>query len=152
MTSTPWLDVARYRVIFADCDPMRIMYYGNYFRLFEIGRAELFRHLGHAFPKYIEQGLYLAVISADCRYRNPARYDEDLVIQATILDVGRVRLSIGYRVIGPEGALLAEGSTTHAVLNEEGRPQRIPPEFRDAALSVAKLRTLRAQPEPQPPS
>ena len=36
-------DVARYRVIFADCDPMRVMYHANYLCLFEIGRAESFR-------------------------------------------------------------------------------------------------------------
>ena len=35
----PLRPVARYRVLFADCDPMRIMYYASYFRLFEIGRA-----------------------------------------------------------------------------------------------------------------
>ena len=39
------IEVARYRVIFGDCDPMKIVYYGNYFRLFEIGRAELFRRI-----------------------------------------------------------------------------------------------------------
>jgi acyl-CoA thioesterase FadM len=56
--------VARYRVLFADCDPMRVMYYASYFRLFEIGRAELCRSLGHDFGSYVERGLYLAVTGA----------------------------------------------------------------------------------------
>lgn len=85
------IDVARYRVIFADCDPMRIMYYGSYFRLFEIGRAELFRKLGHPFPRYIAQGLYLAVIETNCRYLKPARYDDHVTIRAGVTDV---RLSL----------------------------------------------------------
>src|SRR6516165_2732910 len=75
-------DVARYRVIFGDCDPMRIMYHANYLRLFEIGRAELFRQLGHPFPTYVAQGLYLAVVEATCRYRKPARYDDEVIIRA----------------------------------------------------------------------
>ncbi len=138
MSDTKLIDVARYRVIFADCDPMRIMYYGNYFRLFEIGRAELFRKLGHPFPEYIARGLYLGVIETACRYHKPARYDDDLIVRAGISDVMRARLTILYEVTGLDGALLASGHTTHAVLNDAGRPQRIPPEFRDAALAMRK--------------
>jgi len=134
MAGATLIEVARYRVIFADTDAMRIMYYGNYFRLFEIGRAELFRQLGHPFPRYIEQGLYLAVIEATCHYIRPARYDDQVVIRAGVTDVGRARMTIGYEVHRDDGMLLVNGHTVLAALNEEGRPQRIPPEFKDAAI------------------
>jgi len=134
MPSGSLIEVARYRVIFADTDAMRIMYYGNYFRLFEIGRAELFRQLGHPFPRYIDQGLYLAVIEATCRYTRPARYDDQLIIRAGVTEVGRARMTIGYEVLRDDGELLVSGHTVLAALNEEGRPQRIPPEFKDAAI------------------
>jgi acyl-CoA thioester hydrolase len=137
MTGASLREVARYRVIFADCDPMRIMYYGTYFRLFEIGRAELFRALGHPFPKYIARGLYLGVIETRCHYLKPARYDDEVRIRAGIADVGRARLEIAYEVVGDTGETLATGLTVHAVLNEAGRPQRIPEEFRQAALASA---------------
>jgi acyl-CoA thioester hydrolase len=129
------VEVARYRVIFADCDPMRVMYYGSYFRLFEIGRAELFRRLGHPFKGYIDRGLYLAVIEAHCRYRKPARYDDDVVIRAGVAGVGRARLEIAYEILGPAGDVLVTGSTLHAVMDDDGRPQRIPATFRAAALA-----------------
>ena len=131
-------EVARYRVIFGDCDPMRIMYYGNYFRVFEIGRAELFRRLGHPFKTYIDQGLYLGVIETRCRYRRPARYDDELAIHAGIVDVGRARLQIGYEVRA-DADLLVSGSTVHAVMDDTGRPQRIPADFR-AMVEAAALR------------
>src|SRR6266850_8306954 len=92
------LEVACYRVLFADCDPMRIMYYGSYFRLFEIGRAELFRRLGHPFREYVARGRYLGVIETTCRYRRPARYDDELVIRAAITQFGRARVEIAYQV------------------------------------------------------
>ena len=133
------IDVAQYRVIFADCDPMRIMYYGSYFRLFEIGRAELFRKIGHPFPTYIERGLYLAVIEATCRYLKPVRYDDVLTIRAAVTEIGRARLEIAYEVASPQGETTARGTTVHAVLNEAGRPQRIPPEFKDAAHMLQRL-------------
>jgi acyl-CoA thioester hydrolase len=139
MTEAPQLvNVARYRVIFGDCDPMRIMYYGNYFRLFEIGRAELFRRLGHPFREYVARGLYLAVTAAACRYRRPARYDDELEIRAGIAAVGGARLSIAYAIARDDGEIVAEGHTDHAVLDETGRPQRIPAEFRAAARALGE--------------
>jgi acyl-CoA thioester hydrolase len=75
------------------------------------------------------------VIETTCRYQKPARYDDDLIIRAGIADVGRARLTIGYEIHAVDGDVLASGSTIHAVLNDEGRPQRIPPEFREAALA-----------------
>ena len=138
MPDSDLLEVARYRVIFADCDPMRIMYYGSYFRLFEIGRAELFRTLGHPFPEYIARGLYLGVIETHCRYLKPARYDDELIIRAGVSDVGRARIEIGYEIAGLDGEVRASGSTLHAVLNDAGRPQRIPHEFREAVLKHAQ--------------
>lgn len=130
------MDVARYRVIFADCDPMRIMYYGSYFRLFEIGRAELFRKIGHPFPEYIARGLYLGVIETTCRYLKPARYDDELTIRAAVTDVGRARLRISYEICNAAGEIIAAGGTVHVVMNEAGRPQRIPAEFKAAALGL----------------
>jgi len=132
--ATPTLpEVARYRVIFGDCDLMRIMYFANYFRLLEIGRAELFRQIGHAFPTYIARGLYLAVVEANCRYLQSARYDDELIIRAGFADVKRATLTIAYAIDRADGVALATGSTLHAVLDEAGRPQRIPVEIRATA-------------------
>jgi acyl-CoA thioester hydrolase len=129
-------DVARYRVIFGDCDPMRIMYHANYLRLFEIGRAELFRQLGHPFPAYVAQGLYLAVLEATCRYTKPARYDDEVLIRAGFGSVGHARLTICYEALGVERELLASGHTQHGVVDDNGRPRRMPPDFRAAALAA----------------
>ena len=132
------IEVARYRVIFGDCDPMRIVYYGNYFRLFEIGRAELFRRLGHPFAIYIARGLYLGVIETTCRYRRPSRYDDDLMIYAAVTDLRGARITIGYEIRNTDGELRVEGSTTHAVIDDAGKPQRIPKEFREAAQTLPR--------------
>jgi acyl-CoA thioester hydrolase len=128
--------VAHYRVIFADCDLMRIMYNGAYFRLFEIGWTELFRKLGQPLPEYIARGLYLAVIDARCRYLKRARYDDLLSIHAALRDVGPAKFTVDYEIVGPDGSVLAKATTVHAVVNEAGRPQRIPEEFAQAAATV----------------
>ena len=142
MAERPMIEVARYRVMLADCGAARTMYFGNYFRLFEKGRAELFRSLGHPFPEYIARGLYLAAIGASCRYLKPAYYDDELIIRAAVTEVRRARLTIGYEIVGPAADRLALGETVHAVLDDAGRPQRIPEEFRNAALQTCSARAL----------
>ena len=61
--------------------------------------------------------------------------ESDLVIRAAVTDMGRARLRIDYAVVGSDGTARASGHTAHAVLDEAGRPQRIPAEFRAAALA-----------------
>jgi acyl-CoA thioester hydrolase len=119
------------------------MYYGSYFRLFEIGRAELFRRLGHAFADYVARGCYLGVIETTCRYRRPARYDDEVVIRAAVVEFGRARVEIAYEVVAAGGAVVAEATTTHAVVDDDGRPQRITADFK-AAIMTAQEAALAA--------
>jgi acyl-CoA thioester hydrolase len=108
------------------------MHYEAYFRLFEIGRAELFRRLGHSFADYIARGQYLAVFEAECRYHKPIIYDDDVVIRAGAAEVGRVWVRIDYELAKDGGELLANGYTSLAAVDEEGKIQRIPIEVREA--------------------
>jgi acyl-CoA thioester hydrolase len=123
-------------VLFADCDPMRIMYYGSYLRLLEIGRAELFRRLGHPFAEYVARGRYLGVIEVTCRYRRPARYDEELAIRAAVASFGRARVEIAYEIAAADGALIAEATTVHALVDDDGRPLRIAADFKAAIMAA----------------
>jgi acyl-CoA thioesterase FadM len=54
-----------------------------------------------------------------------------------VTEIGRARITIGYEIHGLDGELRVEGSTTHAVIDDDGRPQRIPEEFREAVRKLA---------------
>lgn len=125
------MTVARRRIVFADCNARRVMHYQAYFRLFEIGRAELFRSLGHPFTEYIARGQYLAVFDLECRYHKPIVYDDEVVICAGVGEVGRVWVRIEYELRRDGGELAASGYTSLAAVDEEGRIQRIPIEVRE---------------------
>ena len=122
--------VATVRVIFGDTDAGGIVYYGNYLRWFEVGRAELMRRKGFLYLVTVERGVLLPVIEMGARYHAPARYDDVLRIHAEILDVGRVRLTFGYRIERDDGTSLVTGHTVHAFTGRDGRPVRPPAEFR----------------------
>ena len=121
-----------YRVIYGDTDNMGIAYYANYLRWFEIGRTELLRAWGLPYSEIESRGLLLPVAEAQCRYLAPAKYDDLLIIEAS-LDTGyKGGLRITYRVMSQdEQNLHATGYTRHAFVNTQGRVVRPPKFMRD---------------------
>jgi len=127
--------VATVRVIFGDTDAAGIVYYANYLRWFEVGRAELMRRKGFSSLVTMERGVLLPVIEASASYQAPARYDDVLRIYAGIRDVRGVRLTFGYRIERDDGVSLVTGHTVHAFTGLDGRPVRPPAEFRTLSIS-----------------
>ena len=123
---------ARYvvRVRYADTDQMGMAYHGNYLRWFEIGRTEMLRDLGTSYREVEEAGVRMPVLEAHCQYLRPARYDELLGIETTLVGLGRATMRFEYRVVREsDGELLARGTTEHCFLDPAGRPTRPPPFF-----------------------
>jgi acyl-CoA thioester hydrolase len=129
--------VATVRVIYGDTDAAGIVYYGNYLRWFEIGRAELMRQKGFSYRDVMERdGVLLPVIEAGATYHASARYDDVLRIHAEIREVKGVRLTFGYRIEREDGAVLVTGHTVHAFTGRDGRPVRPPAAFRALSKST----------------
>ncbi|MFM7230764.1 MAG: acyl-CoA thioesterase [bacterium] len=115
------------RVRYGETDPMGWVYYGNYLRWFEVGRAEMMRSLGRSYRQVEdEDGVLLPVLDARCRYFRGARYDELVAIETGVLDVGRASLRFGYRVVGEDGARCAVGYTEHCTTDRAARIVRPP--------------------------
>jgi acyl-CoA thioester hydrolase len=119
------------RVRYADTDQMGWAYYGEYFRWFEIGRAEMLRTLGVSYREVEDRlGMRLPVRDARCHYLKGARYDEALVIETAVAERSRAGVTFAYRVVGEaSGTLHAFGRTVHFFMDREGRPARPAPEL-----------------------
>lgn len=125
----------RIRVLYGDTDQMGQAYYGNYLKWFEAGRGEWFRQKGMTYRALEEQGYYLPVIEAYCRYLKPAYYDDLLCIATSASMPSPARLKFTYHIYkeGADGGCsevekIAEGYTVHAFLNSSKKPTR-PPAF-----------------------
>ena len=118
---------SRVRVRYAETDKMGVVYYANYLVWFEVGRTDLLRGSGWSYREMEVEGFSLPVIEAQCSYRQSARYDDDLDIRTTGTLLSRVRVRFNYEVVrAADDAVLAEGYTVHASLDQDGRPRRLP--------------------------
>jgi acyl-CoA thioester hydrolase len=118
------------RVRYGDTDPMGWVYYGNYLRWFEVGRAEMLRSLGRTYRSIEEDaGVLMPVLEARCRYFHGARYDELVCIETGLLATTRATMSFGYRVVGEDGERCAIGHTEHCFTNRAAKLVRPPIEL-----------------------
>jgi acyl-CoA thioester hydrolase len=139
------------RVRYAETDQMGIVYYANYLVWFELGRVEVLRSLGLAYSRLeTDHGCILPVIEATCRYKSPARYDDEILIETRPSMLRGSVLKFAYRILrkspqgeertGPEQTekeqtLLAEGETVHVVCDDKLQRKPLPEKY-EAALKA----------------
>ncbi len=118
------------RVRYAETDRMGLLHHANYLVYFEQARTELLRSLGLTYKDMEDQGSLLVVTKVQVQFRRPARYDDLLTIRTTVVRTTMVRIDHRYEVFC-EGQLLAEGSSTLACVDRDGRPQVLPEFLRE---------------------
>jgi acyl-CoA thioester hydrolase len=113
------------RVRYQETDPMGFLHHAYYFTYFEIGRTELLRASGGNYRQMEADGMLVVVVRAECRFHRPARYDDVLKLRTTIVRVTPAKIEHEYRIFRQE-ELLAVGNVTMAVIDREGKVQRVP--------------------------
>ena len=128
----------RLRVRYAETDQMGVVYYANYMVWFEVGRSELMRQRGLDYKRMeIESGCLMAVVEATARYKAPARYDEEIIVETTVTGVRGPVVRFSYRVLrAADGLLLCEGETVHVVVGRDMKRCAMPMKYA-ALLSAA---------------
>lgn len=133
MTTGGVQGATRLRVRYAETDQMGVVYHANYFIWFEVGRVELLRTLGHSYRDLEAAGINLPVIRAECDYRRPARYDDELEVRTTGRLITALRVEFRYQLVRlGDDTLLATARTEHVPLNRVGRPCRLDLALREA--------------------
>lgn len=100
------------RVRYAEADPMKYVYYGNYAQYFEVARVELFRSLGISYDEIESQGIWLPVSEYNIKYLKPALYDEVLEIHTFIKKIPGVRVEFEYEIYNSSKQKITEAKTT----------------------------------------
>ncbi|MGB3805723.1 MAG: YbgC/FadM family acyl-CoA thioesterase [Erythrobacter sp.] len=138
------LDGARHlyavRVYYEDTDLSGITYHANYLRWFERARSDLLRMLDIDQRTAIENGEGAwAVAEVNLKYRRPARLDDDIVIATSCSNLGAASCrmeQVAMRVEGDDDnagtETLCEASLKVGFLTPEGRPRRMPADWRTA--------------------
>lgn len=127
----PKMHTTEVKVRYAETDKMGIVYYANYLVWFEVARTEYLLEEGLDYRDVEAEGLFMAVVESHCIYKAPARYGEAVAIESWPSDVKNSSLKFNYRVLRKkDGVLLAEGYTTHVLIDKDVKPRKIPEKIR----------------------
>ena len=120
------------RVYYADTDHGGVVYYSNYLKWFEIGRTEILRQSGFDYNDFEKQGIIAPVVEVKCNYKEPAKYNDTIIIKTTIENMGNSSVKFHYEIIRKQdNILLAEGYTVNVFVDKKTeKSTRIPDNLR----------------------
>jgi acyl-CoA thioester hydrolase len=121
----------RLRVRYAETDQMGVVYYANYFVWMEVGRVGLCKACGFNYRDMErDDGVFLAVAEADCRYKSPAKFDDEVIVKTWIEDANTRIVIFNYEMrVAEEDRLLATGMTRHVFVNHRMQRARMPEKY-----------------------
>jgi len=114
-----------FRVRYAECDAMGYLHHARYWEYFEQVRTELLRKNGIRYRDLEARGVLFVVYKAACKYLAPIRYDDVVVVTATVTRLTRTRVDHAYE-IHRQDERTCEASTTLACVGRDGRPIVMP--------------------------
>lgn len=119
-------------VRYAETDQMGVVYYANYLVWFEVGRVEWCRKKGFNYRDMESgSGHHLMVAEASCRYKAPARFEDDVLVRTAVSSATEKTVRFCYEIRNKNsGELLATGETAHVVTDRNLRPARFPEGYR----------------------
>lgn len=118
------------RVRYAETDQMNVVYHSNFIIWFEVGRVELLRQLGYTYKEMEADGLVLPVVEVRCRYKSPARYDDEITVRTIMRNLRGSLIQFGYELVREsDGTMVAEGESTHIVADLQLKRRTLPDKY-----------------------
>lgn len=115
----------RRRVFYYETDKMAIMHHSNYIRIFEESRVSFLMQAGMPMEEIESCGILMPVLSVDCRYRSPLRFDEEFAVYPKITRFNGTTLELDYRIVSCQtGQLCVEGHSSHCFTDTGMKPLR----------------------------
>lgn len=122
-------------VRYVETDQMGYVHHSCYVAWFEMGRIAWLREHGVPYGQLEAQGILMPVVHLDLRYYVPGRFEDQLVIQTRLAEIGRASIGFENRVERENGEadkriLLAEGKVELACVGRDGKVKRLPNDLR----------------------
>jgi acyl-CoA thioester hydrolase len=112
--------VHRLRVRYAECDLQGVVFNANYMTYLDEAMTELWRrHVDGGYQEMVAAGADMVVAEAQLRFRAPARFDDELAIEARTTRLGTTGMTTALRVTR-DGDTLLEAELRHVFVAADG--------------------------------
>jgi acyl-CoA thioester hydrolase len=126
--------VHRLRVRYSECDQQGVVFNGNYLFYYDVAITELFRAKIGPYKEVVDRGLDIVVAEARLRFREGARFDDELDIEMPVHHLGTTSMII-QPVFRVDGRLMVDGEVRHVFVDPRTLTKKPIPDDVRAALS-----------------
>ncbi len=114
------------KVFYYETDKMGIMHHSNYIRILEECRINFLQQAGFPFSEMEARGLMMPVLSVDCQYKVPLRFEDSFSVDLTITKFNGVIMNVEYTITNDKtGDICATGKSSHCFTDNDLKPVRI---------------------------
>lgn len=94
------------KVFYSDTDAYGVVWHGSYLRWLEMGRVELCEKAGYSLTKLFDDDVTLPVAELNVRYKSPAKLEENLLIETSLIEATRISMTFGQKIFNVENKKL----------------------------------------------
>lgn len=113
------------RVYYEDTDFSGHVYHANYLKYCERARSAYLRDQGVDQNAMFAEGMTFVVCKIDCEFLRPAKFDDELDVETTLVEMSGARFELA-QVVRRGDDVVFSAQVTVAIIGKDGRPQRIP--------------------------
>jgi acyl-CoA thioester hydrolase len=119
----------RVRVRFNECDPQGVVFYANYLMYVDVAMTEFWREVAGGYAAMVGSGTDVMVAEANVRYRESARFDDEIDVRMWVTRLGTTSVVSGFALERvADGALLVEGELRQVFVDGTSYEKRDMPE------------------------
>ncbi len=119
-------------VRFSECDPLSIVWHGNYVKYFEDGREDFGRQYNFTYTEiYAQNGLSIPLVHLEMDYKKTLSFGETISVETTMIDTPAAKIIFEYRILNSLNEVVCTGKTIQAFVHLEKKELQIstPPFF-----------------------
>ncbi|MEC9248305.1 MAG: tol-pal system-associated acyl-CoA thioesterase [Pseudomonadota bacterium] len=126
------------RVYYEDTDATGIVYHASYLKFMERARTDWLRYLGFEQSTLTEnEDLIFVVVNLNLDYKQPAYFDEQIMVKTELIDFGGVSLKLCQRILNRSEEIVCSGFVRIGCIDTlSWTPKRIPQEIKRRLSNV----------------
>lgn len=119
MAEDPLKTTTAFKVRFRECDPLQIVWHGNYLKYFEDAREDFCSRHGFSYYDVMELGYATPIVRSQCEHKLPLRYGDSFTVETTYIPTAAAKMVFRYKIICNDKTVCT-GETVQVFLNKKG--------------------------------
>ena len=116
------------KVRFHECDPLQIVWHGNYLKYFEVAREDFCEQNGISYLDVQKHGYATPIVRSSCEHKLPLKYGDEFKVEVTFVNSAAAKMIFQYKILRSE-ELICTGETTQVFTTENSDLVLVNPPF-----------------------